>query len=492
VAPHTREVVTGRVDDAAALGEQVVTDVRAGVGIDRNTRSAAAGFRYEREVLPPGTRFTFRLVADEPRTGRDQAGDALAAAVGHAFEALTAALRAGQVPLGAARTRGLGAVRLEGAQIRSADLSRRAGLVAWLSGTTGWQQLTGPPPADAALAPGRLTVTIDWRPISPVLVKASLEGALIDLLPLTERGADGKVRLLLPGSSVKGVLRSHAERIVRTLQAQPAPGFLRETLDAEGLPAVAGLFGRSPQRFDAGGGRGQARDPGWRGALEIADCHSLGHVSDADWNAVLSAHPARPGQPAGAVPAAARPGAPQRDERRAGRQDAARTRRDERRALRARLDDLARPGDGLSLRIADHVAVDRWTGGAADSALFSVLEPMGAAWEPLRLRLDCRRAAGGTSDGDHLALALLLLVLRDLADGWLTFGFGTTRGEGQIAVSRIRFEGSALPQPWSALPEAKTLEAVLTDPPRDVLDAMEYWAVSLAAAGDAVPEEVAL
>ena len=30
------------------------------------------------------------------------------------------------------------------------------------------------------------------------------------------------------------------------------------------------------------------------------------------------------------------------------------------------------------------MTVDRWTGGAAESFLYTVLEPHGVAWEPLR------------------------------------------------------------------------------------------------------------
>lgn len=486
-----------RVDDAPVIGGQVALQVRTGVGIDRNTRSAAAGFLYEREVLPAGTRFAFRLVADEPSgDGPDVAG---------AFTAVTAALRAGHVRLGAARTRGLGRVRLEHAETRTTNLADRSGLRSWLTGTAAWQALTDPATAEQ---PGRLTITVDWRPVSPVLVKDSLQGALVDILPLTATTADGKVRLLLPGSSVKGVLRAHAERIVRTVRGTPAPRHLRETLDAEALPGVVGLFGRSPQRRtgnEPSPGSTGSTGAGWRGALEIADCHSRGHISAEDWHAVVTARTGRPdaahgkGQPhARAVEAASgttrtgsrtpqaadrppqagdRPARPARDSRRAERQDAATGRRVARQALRSHLDRIAQ-ADGLPLRIADHVAVDRWTGGAADSALFSVLEPVGAAWEQLRLTLDCRRAGGGDRTGEQLAVALLLLVLRDLADGWLTFGFGTTRGHGHIAVSGIRFAGTDLPGPWAALADVGTLEGVLADPPPQVRDAMARWASS--------------
>lgn len=506
-----------RLDDAPAIGGPVVTQVRTGVGIDRNTRSAAAGFLYEREVIPAGTRFAFRLVADEPR-----AGDLDVAGV---FAAVTAALRSGHVRLGAGRTRGLGRIRLDCAETRTTNLADRDGLRSWLTGTAAWQPVNGPTTAEQ---PGLLTVTVDWRPVSPVLVKDSMKGALVDILPLTATTADGRVRLLLPGSSVKGVLRAHAERIVRTVRGTPAPPFLRETLDAEALPGVVGLFGRSPQRrtdtvprSDAAGAT-VTTSAGWRGALEAADCHSRGHVSAEDWHTVVTARigrhdssdgidsgdgAARPTTRAAATsPGADPPGdrcvqdangssRPARDHRRADRQDTTMDRRTARQALRGHLDTVAQE-DGLSLRIADHVAVDRWTGGAADSALFSVLEPVGAVWEPLQLTLDCHRAGGGEADSQHHAVALLLLLLRDLADGWLTFGFGTTRGNGHIAVSGIRFSGTGLTGPWAALAAAGSLDAVLAVPPAQIEEAMTRWASQsvgapkVSADSDGDPEEV--
>lgn len=461
-----------RVDDAPLIGDGVAAQLRAGVGIDRNTRSAAAGFLYEREVLPAGTRFAFRLVADEPPEGD--------AGVAGAFAALTTALRAGHIRLGAARTRGLGRVRLDEATIRETDLADRDGLRAWLTGAAAWEPATGEAGAGSSGAgvPGQLGITVGWKPVGSVFVKDSLRGGLVDILPLTSTSADGKVRLLLPGSSVKGVLRAHAERIVRTLRGTPAPATLRETLDGEALPGVVGLFGRSPRRCTGRESAAEKRAAaGWRGALEITDCHSRGHVSAEDWNSVLAAS----GQPADVPPegeaAAEAPEpepVPDRNPRRADRQAAAAARGDSRQELRAHLDRIG--GDDLSWRVADHVAIDRWTGGAADSALFNVLEPVGTAWEPLALNLDCRRAGGGLPDGDPVAAVLMLLLLRDLADGWLTFGFGGTRGNGHITVTEIRFTGTDLPEPWAALVGAGTLQAVLDDPPAPVTEALARWA----------------
>lgn len=91
-----------QVDNAvaeAALGH------RDGVAIDRGSGAAAGGFLYEREVVPAGTRFSFRLTAHESRAG--------GARVDEAVSCLVAVLAAGRITFGARRSTGLGRMRLE-------------------------------------------------------------------------------------------------------------------------------------------------------------------------------------------------------------------------------------------------------------------------------------------------------------------------------------------------------------------------------------------
>jgi CRISPR/Cas system CSM-associated protein Csm3 (group 7 of RAMP superfamily) len=452
-----------RVDDAQ-LVDTVQPVARDGVAIDRRTAAAAAGFLFEREVLPAGTRFGFRLVADEPRAPAGARAVPVAAAV----ELLVAGLRAGRIPIGAARSRGLGQVALTDVQARATDLSQRDGLLAWLAGTSAWQPATASapqPPGD-----GQLVIDIDWTPASPLLVKDSLEGTVIDTLPMTEATAGGDTRLLLPGSSTKGVLRAHAERIVRTLDGIDAHASLRDVLARERLVTVDTLFGAPPRDAEEEPQPvPQApADPGRRAALVVSDCHSVAGVPAETWNEIITAHPsaARETDGNGSQESAKRESAKQARERSGEARDAERT------ALRAK---LAAMSDRLPLQVTDHVAIDRWTGGAAENLLFSVLAPVtGLAWEPLRLRLDTRRMPAAGAE-PHLALALLLLVLRDLADGWLALGYGGTRGRGQLDVRSIRFSGIQLPEPWSALP-GRHLDEVLAAPAAPVSEAMRVWA----------------
>ncbi len=381
-----------RIDDATATGD-VQAAVRDGVGIDRSTGSAAAGLLYQHEVLPPGSRFEVRITASEMPGDPQRAGQAL--------DLILSALADGRVEIGAARTRGLGLVTMIGIRRTRIDLTDRAQVLDWLCGRL---QPVPEPERQAGRKPsadGRLGIEISWSPVTPVMVQASAasapdpEGGIdADTIPLrTTAGPDGQTRLLLPGSSVKGVLRSHAERIMRTmLHLTDLPDAWLDQVNDDRLGAVGVLFGLAGSK-DQGRGR--------RGALSVHDCTA---IADAE-------------------------------------------------------------------RPVTHVAIDRWTGGAAENLLFTVLEPATASWEPIRLSLDTRRVG---SAGDQ-ALALLLLVLRDLADGWLAPGFGGTRGRGAISVASVSFTGAGLPEPWAGLP-GRTLADLTDNPPESVTRAFATWA----------------
>ena len=102
--------------------------------------------------------------------------------------------------------------------------------------------------------------------------------------------------------------------------------------------------------------------------------------------------------------------------------------------------------------------VDRWTGGPLEGALFTTLAPPWeqggqAPWEPIVLDV-----SGDAEDRD---LALVWLVLRDLASGWLPLGFGTRRGMGAIRVERFEVQG---PKGVSAIIGVRGGHITLPDP----------------------------
>lgn len=182
-------------------------------------------------------------------------------------------------------------------------------------------------------------------------------------------------RVLLPASSLRGALRSRAERILRTLGGDgaacamdgPRPSCAAvETLsEVQGLCPACRVFGA----------------PGWRTPLAVDDFVSAEPVAEED---LLSQH---------------------------------------------------------------FVAIDRFTGGASQKRKFDLR----AAASPVlagHLRLDLaaldRAAVGGWG------IALVVLVLRDLAWGDLPLGAGSAKGYG-VATGRV--VGLRLPRVWDEVPE---------------------------------------
>jgi CRISPR/Cas system CSM-associated protein Csm3 (group 7 of RAMP superfamily) len=372
--------------------DKVVVEVRDHVGIDREFGSAAENIKYDRAILPRGTKLKFRLSVDvETQAKRNPALAMLAA--------LQEALEAGEVRLGAAKTRGLGHVRLDSGQLTEQHFGSRQGILALLRQANG--AVVSQTDIEAAtrdykprLRP-RLTLKIHWQPIGPLMVKAGFDGIAADMLPLVS-GCDGQVSLVLPGSSVKGAFRSQAERIVRTVRGETSPSWLggdgkKKFLDAVKLPLINELFGAAKQ---------SAGEPHLGlGALGVMDCFGQHRLTAAQWQAIQAADDDQELQ----------------------------------RALFAA---------GLQhWSQAYHVAIDRWLGSAAESLLFTVLEPHRTEWEPLRLEVDPSRLQPACVAP---ALALLMLVIRDLAQGRLPLGFATNRGMGAVRIKTVEIEARDL------------------------------------------------
>ncbi|GAA2162036.1 RAMP superfamily CRISPR-associated protein [Actinomadura napierensis] len=392
--------------------DPVTLPTRHGVGIDRFTGAAASEFLYTRTVVPPGSYLGFEMDIESTTEHQDEDRRRLAA--------LLAALSAEEIQLGGATRRGLGTVSLlqSPLSVHEHDLTKPSGLLAILRGR----------PADARLEtaalPDRralLRIRIDWEPAAPVMVRESGEGPAIGTLPLTTRLNGESLGLTLTGGSIKGALRSHAEFIERTARQVCAPNrpaanatprehsdSFRDQLDQ--LPAVRNLFGA-----------GRSRTGGAAGALTAHECVSRTRIPAKVWKALTDAPP-------GTDP-----------------QERPKLSKDDRKQL-----------NDLGMDQADHVAIDRWTGGASHSRLYSVLEPHAIDWEPINLTVDLTHL-GESQDAE---LALLLLVLRDLANRRIPLGGMVTRGFGDITVLSTTLTGGR----W---PDGTTLAKALEEPQLD-------------------------
>lgn len=450
------------VDDAVlADADSLPVEIRDHVGIDRELGSAAEHIKFDRAILPRGTRLGLQLTLEVPSKlssdaqsevpsedpSKAPAQDARSKALAM-LAALKRALQQGELRLGAAKTRGLGLVVLENGQVTEQVFASREGILAAVQGSLG-----SPVPEDelhAALRAfplqprPRLTLTVHWRPAGPLMVKAGGEGIASDMLPLTSAvPRDGRgngppafgVCLVLPGSAIKGALRAHAERIVRTVRGDLSPDWLnregkKKFLEAVEVPLINELFGQRGEKVKRDDPRTWL--PG-QGALAVRDCYGTQRLSSDQWKAIQSA--------------------------------------EDDRQLR-----LALQQAGLQAwSQAYHVAIDRWLGSAAEGMLYSVLEPHGTAWEPIALEVDLYRLPV-EPNLDLEVLALLLLVLRDLAAGRLPLGFATHRGLGAVQVEQIEIRGVDLPEYLRGLEHVLLAGGRLADlPPRLRQDLNQAW-----------------
>ena len=115
-------------------------------------------------------------------------------------------------------------------------------------------------------------------------------------------------------------------------------------------------------------------------------------------------------------------------------------------------------------RISQHVAIDRWTGGAADGFLFNRLQPPKSTGT-FRLALDLARLVDcDGKDVSGACIALLLFVLRDLAQGRIAVGFGGNRGLGSIEIVDFKIESAGKAAAMRGFSAAEFKPEALTNP----------------------------
>lgn len=203
------------VEDAVAC-EDIGIELRDGVTIDRKTRTAEKGKKYDVELLPAGTRFDLSFELLVPEEGSQQVKETLAIALGM--------LQAGEIGLGQRKRRGFGRCRVETWSVRCYDLGTLAGLIAWLEDD---HSLAGKGPDIAPLLLGS-AIDRNTRPDrrSQAVLEATfdLDGSLLVRSASGKPNAPDAVHLrnynnepVLPGTSLAGALRSRAELILNLL-----------------------------------------------------------------------------------------------------------------------------------------------------------------------------------------------------------------------------------------------------------------------------------
>lgn len=184
----------GKFDPDTRVGQ------RPRLRIDRVTGTAAQGGKFDLAQVETGSRFAFEILwkGNTPCPEQQQA-----------IQAMLAAMNAGQIRLGAQKNNGLGRVQLA-VSLQEFDMHQPAQRRAWLEETGEGRAL----PLQAINSP-RTSFVLEGR-VEGLLVKASAAQAKGEekgsYTPnLKENGVP-----VLPGSSIKGAVRSWAERIAKS------------------------------------------------------------------------------------------------------------------------------------------------------------------------------------------------------------------------------------------------------------------------------------
>ncbi|MFQ5615857.1 MAG: RAMP superfamily CRISPR-associated protein [Anaerolineales bacterium] len=378
-----------------AQNQNSASHIRDGVGIDRATGAAArvGRVKFDLETLSAGAIFDFRLELREVPKQNKELETILAAGL--------AEWQAGRAWVGGRVNRGMGAFKLESPVFKTLDLDDPKNLVAFLGDDKPWETLaktakgeTWPTDQAKAIAIHPLLGNRDLAPhVAQTWVKITgtlrAAGPLLtnDTVSSTLTGFDHAPLLaqwgrwqhpVLGGAGLRGVIRSHAERIARTIathHAESKDDFLRI------CPACNPVESRKE--------------------AALANCDSLLKENGVSNNAEVN---------------------------------------DQQLCLACLLFGSSRRGSRLvvedapynakvagekpKLKMFDFLAVDRFTGGGAEGFKFDAL----ALWQPaFTLNLYLENPA-------PWELGWLVLVLRDMQAGWLNVGMGAAKGFGRMEL----------------------------------------------------------
>lgn len=370
-----------------ALGQPTGYELRDGVRIDPETRTAQDEKKYDTTLLAAGSTFDLRfdLLIGLPEGCTDVDDEGFKTHRKRLLMALATALYGlanGEITLGARKRRGFGRCAVNKWMAYDYDLLRRDGLLAWLAEDyAGWTKAVEPQQhtcIKAALAVDDLIR--DQRQCFTLSATFALDGSLLVRSGTPDLGPDMvhlqslrpseddemKRRPILAGTSWAGALRSRATQIAYTL----APNEHVKMKDCVGkkddrvTELIESLFG--PEEVRAGDRNAKAS------RVEITETV----IEERDEND---------------------------------------------REIAKRLEQT-------------RIRIDRFTGGAFESALFSEEPLFGSHASRLTLELALRLPEGHGEQRQQAEIGVLLLLLKDLWTGDLPLG-------GEVGIGRGRLRG---------------------------------------------------
>ena len=442
---------------------------RHGVGIDRTTGAASDGALYEHEFLPRGTRFTIRITAEgrddesmENKQSEGIPGPASSEAIELLLRLIRSLFKSKAISLGGRTGSGQGAIKVqESNEERQDSDDQYLRIVAKSKGIEGERLVDVVDPLTGALTegpesskgtdssalvgskPARITITW-WSPTGIFIAederltkqrKAAKEAENKEkgineevhevIYPLRDPSEEWEnAQLLIPGTSIRGALRSRASRIARTVLAarddfKPLTSHdIHEQIAAE-PNLVRYMFGSTE----------------YRGAVTVHDCLSTkrGKLIEVTHNAI--------------------------DRWTGGVIDG---------GLFTEAVYLGTHWEPITIdidlrQILNNIEAEK---GPEDDGKTVGADETGIGSE------DREQSKPTHADYAHAAYVLLGLVLAELSAGTLPLGSRSTRGLGQVVVTTIEVEGTDrkgvdLPS-WSftgceALQQPATGAGVMTD-----------------------------
>jgi CRISPR/Cas system CSM-associated protein Csm3 (group 7 of RAMP superfamily) len=420
------------------------THIRDGVGIDRTTGAAAraASAKFDFETIPAGTKFDIVLeLEDADEVDRYLLNLAL-------YE-----WQEGRLRFGGNKSRGTGVLMLkEEVQITKFELNNSSGLMAFLRRNIE----DAPKTSYTVTAPHRayhggyssipssvqswLTIDFDLQAQGFFLTN--------DTTQATVEGYDHKSLLFLPGAGLRGALRSQAERIARTFvnlrpDVRDEESFLRH------CPAPNPFVTRGDKQdgIESSAARIRQQAPDRRADAESYDLAEQ-LFGSVDWGSRLAVEDA---------------------------------------ILWDEKDKKPLPPEKATWKKLDFVAIDRFTGGAADGAKFDAY----ALWKPC---FRCRLHLESPQDWE---IGWLLYVLKDMMNGRVPVGFGAAKGFGDVRLDKETLNltlGYTYPEaaPLNGLPADKNtffLKVIFTQWDDEIAqtDWLEAWNAMLEGYEVAVP-----
>jgi CRISPR/Cas system CSM-associated protein Csm3 (group 7 of RAMP superfamily) len=408
-------------------------EIRDYVGIDRCRAAARAHLKYDREVAPSNTSYEFEMSIEEP--GEDDVRLLLAVLDFWSEYGLQ---------IGARTTTGLGEARVGSLQFFALDFKKSEVLRSYLlDGDTDARHIpTSVKPSRPNIAPffndsitpehelfcpEHLFVTIALVLEEPLLIKGNIPEVpdlsdgqeaqspskrTSDAEFITALQRDGSNKVYIPGSSLKGILRTRAEKIIRTLN------FYRGYANIAAAEADSDAETKYEERITA-----CAITHAEDSRMRLKAC-----FGDPERQETVKKYAAKKKKAAIANKQKESPIAPE-----IYHHSCPTCRVFGNSMMRGRLTcSEATPVVTLSPKLFDHVAIDRFTGGAADAKKFDT-RPLMPITNPADLSYE--KAFTFTLHLERPELwmfGMLGHLLKDLNSADIRIGHATRRGYGRV------------------------------------------------------------